>query len=137
MKNIFGKQMRFTTKELINSGVSGAFWITIGLTNRIESLAIPVKIIVCLFFVLYITIVISSFFIKFENKDERAEINQGKAYKNATIIFCSIATFLALWSTLKDQWMVNLSVLLPIALGLIQIFYFINFIILEKVDIKH
>ncbi|AYF54612.1 hypothetical protein G8S49_03175 [Clostridium botulinum C] len=133
------KVLTLRQKYMIEKGVYGSMWLSTAALRFMKFQVNNSKIIYGVLLT-YLFIGCIPIFMKTEKEDEMSVHNNNKArlviYDKliSVIFFC---TFLGIFIIKKDKWMIDLNLLLPFVLGVINLMEFILFVFYEKVGDKY
>jgi|GEM_PF-5308818 hypothetical protein len=125
-------EINLREKSLISKGFFGLTWICIGVIRIFQS-NIILDLISTVIIILGIVAQLSPYFVKTQKKDEMSYSNE---YKSKSTIYELLVIIIALClcvSTVKGIWTINLGIIIPILLGMINLLEFILFNYFEKI----
>jgi uncharacterized membrane protein len=119
-------------KSLISKGFFGLTWICIGVIRIFQS-NIILDLISIVIIILGIVAQLISYFVKTQKEDEMSDNNE---YKSKSTVYELLVIIISLCigvSTVKGIWTINLGIIIPILLGMVNLLEFILFNYYEKI----
>lgn len=125
------KKMSLITKELLINGLYGIMWIMVGVM-QIFKVGGSLGIITASILVVVSVFGFVPYFIKTDIEDEMAELNKKKSKSTIYDIMIFVIIVCAIISLFKDEWIVNLNLIIPFLVGIPFLLEFIIFALNEK-----